>query len=40
MLQAYLMTQPGRQDYVELCSLSASGQVIAREDIFDIELTR
>jgi hypothetical protein len=40
MLQAYVMTQHGREDEVALHSLSADGQLIAREDIFDIEFAR
>jgi hypothetical protein len=36
MLQAYVMSQPGREDDLELLSLGAQGQLIAREDIFDV----
>ena len=40
MLQAFVLTSPGREDDVFLVSLSADGQEIAREDLFDIELGR
>jgi hypothetical protein len=38
MLQAYVMSQPGREYDLELHSLGAEGQLLAREDIFDIAL--
>jgi hypothetical protein len=37
MLQAYVLTAPGREDDVFLVSLSADGRQIAREDLFDID---
>ncbi len=40
MLEAYVMTHPGREDDTALHTLSANGKTIACEDIFDIELAR
>jgi hypothetical protein len=37
MLQAFVLTSPGREDEVFLISLTATGQVVAREDFFDLE---
>jgi hypothetical protein len=37
MLQAFVLTSPGREDEVFLISLTAGGQVVAREDLFDLE---
>lgn len=39
MLQAFVLTAPGREDDVFLVSLSADGREIAREDSFDVEFT-
>jgi hypothetical protein len=40
MLQAFVLTSPGREDDVLLVSLSADGREIAREDVFDLEFGR
>jgi hypothetical protein len=37
MLQAFVLTSPGREDEVFLVSLTANGRVVAREDLFDLE---
>ena len=39
MLQAYVLTAPGREDDVFLVSLSADGREIVREDLFDIDFS-
>ena len=40
MLQAYVLTSPGREEDIWLVSLSRDGRVIAREAILDIEIAR
>lgn len=40
MLQAFVLTSPGREDEVVVVSLGADGRELAREDLFDIELER
>lgn len=36
MLQAFALTSPDREDEVFLISLTANGQVVVREDLFDL----
>lgn len=38
MLQAFVMTSPGREDDVWLVSVGADGSDVLREDVFDIEV--
>jgi hypothetical protein len=40
MLQALVLTAPGREDDVLLVSLNADGREIGREDAFDLEFGR
>lgn len=38
MLQAVVITSPGREDDVWLVSVAADGREIGREDVFDVEV--